>query len=194
MNFSSIDQNVAKHIALNQEEIDFFHGLLQHKKVKRKQMILQEGDFCKDSFFVVEGCLRSFSIDKNGFEHILNFAPPNWWISDLYSLFSQKPCILNIESIENSQIILFSRENQEKLFAEIPKFERFFRIIAEKSLVSHQQRLLDNLSLTAEERYENFCKRYPSLIDGLAQKYIAAYIGVTPEFFSKMRSKILRNS
>ncbi|HEY0246023.1 MAG TPA: Crp/Fnr family transcriptional regulator, partial [Mucilaginibacter sp.] len=88
--------------------------------------------------------------------------------------------------------ILLSKINQEKLYLSIPKFERFFRILIEKSLVANQQRIVDNLSLTAEERYNIFCKRYPTLIDRLSQKQLASYIGVTPEFFSRMRSEMLR--
>lgn len=186
--------NIAKHISLNNDEKTYFLSLLQAKTYKRRQLLLNAGDVSRDSIFVCKGCLRGFTTDHNGFEHILNFAPPNWWIADLYSLISQQPAVLNIEAIEESEVLLLSKENQEKLYAAIPKFERFFRIITEKSLITHQQRLLNNLSLTAEARYETFCHRYPTLINCLPQKYIAAYIGVTPEFFSKMRSRLLRSS
>lgn len=154
-------------------------------------MLLKEGEVCRFSSFVTQGCLRGFSVDNNGFEHVLNFAPPNWWIADMYSLISQKPGVLNIEALEDTEILTLSKTHQEELYVKIPVFERFFRIITENSLVTYQQRLLDNLSLTAEERYNNFCKRYPTLVNGLPSKQIAAYIGVTPEFFSKMRHKML---
>jgi CRP-like cAMP-binding protein len=119
----------------------------------------------------------------------LSFAPPDWWMADLYSLFSQKPGTLNIEALEDTETILLSKSAQEKLYLEVPKFERFFRILTENSLVANQQRIVDNLSLTAEERYNLFCKRYPTLIDHLPLKQIASYIGVTPEFFSRMRGR-----
>jgi CRP-like cAMP-binding protein len=133
--------------------------------------------------------LRGYTIDKNGIEHVLSFAPPGWWMADLYSLFSEKPGTLNIEAIEDTDIILLSKFGQEKLYTEVPRFERFFRVLTENSLVASQQRVIDNLSLTAEERYNLFCKRYPTLIDHLPLKHIASYIGVTPEFFSRMRNK-----
>src|SRR6201986_361751 len=104
-------------------------------------------------------------------------------MADMYSLISQKPGTLNIEALEDTEIILLSKTNQEKLYLEVPKFERFFRILTENSLVANQQRIVDNLSLTADERYHLFCKRYPTLIDHLPLKQIASYIGVTPEFF-----------
>ncbi len=110
-------------------------------------------------------------------------------MADMYSLISQKPGMQNIEALEDTEVILLSKINQEKLYLEVPKFERFFRILAENALVANQQRIIDNLSLTAEERYNLFCKRYPTLIDHLPLKQIASYIGVTPEFFSRMRNK-----
>jgi CRP-like cAMP-binding protein len=192
MSFQLILDNLAKHIHLTPAEQDIFITYLQTKKIKRKQFLLTDGDICKYSAFVTSGCLRGYTVDKGGIEHVLSFAPPDWWIADMYSLLSQKPGILNIEALEDTEVLLLSKANQEKLYLEIPKFEHFFRILIENSLVASQQRLIDGLSLTAEERYHNFCKRYPTLIDHLPQKQIASYIGVTPEFFSRMRSEMVR--
>jgi CRP-like cAMP-binding protein len=189
MPFTLILNNLAKHIHLTKDEQDIFTAFLQSKKIKRKQFLLTDGDICKHSAFVTSGCLRGYTVDKSGIEHVLSFAPPDWWIADMYSLLSQKPGTLNIEALEDTEVLLLSKTSQEKLYLQIPKFEHFFRIITEKSLVASQQRLIDGLSLTAEERYHNFCKRYPTLIDHLPLKQIASYIGVTPEFFSRMRNK-----
>ncbi|NOW98884.1 Crp/Fnr family transcriptional regulator [Mucilaginibacter sp. SG564] len=189
MSFQLILNNLAKHIHLTTDEQETFTAYLQTKKIKRKQLLLTDGDICRYSTFVTSGCLRGYTVDKSGIEHVLSFAPPDWWIADMYSLLSQKPGILNIEALEDTEVLLLSKVNQEKLYLEIPKFEHFFRILTENSLVASQQRLIDGLSLTAEERYNNFCKRYPTLIDHLPQKQIASYIGVTPEFFSRMRNK-----
>jgi CRP-like cAMP-binding protein len=186
--------NISKYIHLNMDEEKLFLNYLQPKTIKRKQFLLRGGEVCKHSAFVTSGCLRGFTVDKNGIEHVLSFAPPDWWMADLYSLFSQKPGILNIEALEDTETILLSKANQEKLFTEVPKFERFFRILTEKSLVANQQRIVDNMSLTAEERYGFFCHRYPTLIDHLPLKQIASYIGVTPEFFSRMRNALLKKS
>jgi CRP-like cAMP-binding protein len=192
MPFSIILNNIAKHIHLTNDEQDIFTAYLQSKTIKRKQFMLTDGDICKYSIFVTSGCLRGYTVDKSGIEHVLSFAPPGWWIADMYSLISQKPGILNIETLEDTEVLLLSKVNQEKLYLQIPKFEHFFRVLVENSLVASQQRLIDSLSLTAEERYNNFCKRYPTLIDHLPQKQIASYIGVTPEFFSRMRSVMVR--
>ena len=107
-------------------------------------------------------------------------------MADMYSLITQQPGSLNIDAVEDSDMVLLPKKELDKLYSEIPTFERFFRILAENALVTFQQRLIDTLSLTARERYDNFCKRYPLLITRLPQKQVASYIGVTPEFLSKM--------
>ena len=179
-------QNIAKHISLTKEQENYFLSLLKNKKVRKKLFLSQEGDISKGPFFVTKGILRSYTVDKNGFEHVLQFAPPGWWIADMYSLITQQPGSLSIDAVEDSDVLLLPKQELDKLYNEIPAFERFFRILAENALVTFQQRLIDNLSLTAKERYENFCKRYPLLIERLPQKQVASYIGVTPEFLSKM--------
>lgn len=193
MDYELILKAVNHHIPLDEKEEAYFVSLLQFRKIRRKQFHLQEGEVCLWSTFVISGCLRGFTTDKNGLEHVLNFAPSGWWIADLYSLLSQKPGNLNIEALEDTEVFLLSKKDQENLYQVVPKFERYFRIIIENSLVANQQRLLDNLSLSAEERYLKFCKVYPSLINKLPQKQIAAFIGVTPEFFSRMRTNFLKN-
>ena len=179
-------QNIAKHISLTKEQENYFLSLLKNKKVRKKLFLSQEGDISKGPFFVTKGILRSYTVDKNGFEHVLQFAPPGWWIADVYSLITQQPGSLSIDAVEDSDVLLLPKQELDKLYNEIPAFERFFRILAENALVTFQQRLIDNLSLTAKERYANFCKRYPLLIERLPQKQVASYIGVTPEFLSKM--------
>ncbi len=189
---SSIIQNLSKHISLTTEETILFLSKTETKHYKAKTIILNAGEVCKHSYFVNTGLLRSFNINDNIVEHVLSFACEGWWIGDMYSLLSQKPGTLFIEVLEDAEVVLLSKENQEQLYLEIPKLERFFRILTENSLVANQERLMDNLSLTAEERFEKFCKKYPTLIQKLPQKQIASYIGVTPEFFSKMKRKLLK--
>lgn len=189
---SLILDNISKHITLSEEEKSLFLSKTETKKVKAKTMLLNAGEISKYSYFVNEGILRSFTINDNIVEHILSFACADWWIGDMYSLISKKTGHLFIEVIEDAELVLLSRENQEELFHKIPKLERFFRILIENSLVANQERLMDNLSLSAGERYEKFISKYGSLQQRIPQKQIASYIGVTPEFFSKMKAKILK--
>lgn len=189
MDFTPLFHNFAKHITLTKTEEKYITSLLDFKIIKAKGLLVQQGEISKQSAFVLNGCLRGYTIDSEGTEHVLSFAPKDWWIADMYSLLSQKPGNLNIEAMVDTEVALISKTNQDLMYEKVPKLERFFRIIIEKSLVAYQQRLNDNLSLTATERYMKFCKTYPQLINDIPQKQIAAYIGVTPEFLSKLRAK-----
>ena len=184
--------NLSKHISLTPQEQELFLSKTEIHQYKAKTVLLNEGEICKTSYFVNSGVLRSFNINDNIVEHVLSFACSGWWISDMYSLLSQKPGNLFIQVLEDAEVVSLSKENQEILFQEIPKLERFFRILTENSLVAHQERLMDNLSLSAEERFEKFSKKYPDLMQKVPQKQIASYLGVTPEFFSKMKSKLMK--
>lgn len=179
-------QHISRHITLTGEETTHFTSLLQHRTVKKKQFLTREGEITKGTAFVTNGLLRSYSIDSNGFEHVIQFAPPGWWVGDIGSMIKQKPAILSVDALEDSEILYIRDPELEGLFTRIPKFERFFRILALNALATHQARLVSILSLPAKERYANFCQLYPSLIECLPQKQIASYIGVTPEFLSKM--------
>jgi CRP-like cAMP-binding protein len=185
-------KNIEQHVTLTAQEKELFLSKTETHHYKAKTILLNSGAICKHSYFVNSGILRSFNINDNIVEHVLTFACEGWWIGDMYSLLSQKPGNLFVEVLEDAEVVLLSKENQDILYREIPKLERFFRILTENSLVANQERLMDNLSLTAEERFEKFCKKYPTLIQKIAQKQIASYLGVTPEFFSKMKSKMLR--
>lgn len=192
MDASLILQNIYKHITLTQKEEEYFLSLLEERNLKKKQVFLHEKELVKHAVFVSTGCLRSYATDRDGYEHILQFAPEGWWITDMAGLISGQPGKLTIEALEDSEVLLFSRENQMRLFEKVPKFERFFRIITEKSVAASNNRLLDYMSLSAQERYDVFCKLYPSLMQRLPQKLIASYIDVTPEFLSKIKSELLK--
>ncbi|WP_018626945.1 Crp/Fnr family transcriptional regulator [Niabella aurantiaca] len=179
-------ERIKKHVTLTAAEEERLTEVCLVKQMKKKQFFLQEGDVQRYLVFVVNGCLRSYSVDENGFEHILQFAPPGWWISDMRSMLEQTPASLNIDAVDESEIILISIPDLERLYREVASLDRFFRILSERSIATHQHRLIDSLSLTAKERYTSFCRQYPSLITCLPQKFVASYIGITPEFLSKM--------
>lgn len=186
-------ENIAKHVLLTPDEQAHFLSKLETNTYKTKTILLNAGEVCKHSYFVNSGILRSFNINDNIVEHVLSFACEGWWMSDMYSFFSQKPGQLFIEVLEEAEVVSLSKENQEQLYLDIPKLERFFRILIENSLVANQQRLMDNLSLTAEERFEKFTTKYGTLVHKVPQKQIASFIGVTPEFFSKMKARLLKS-
>jgi CRP/FNR family transcriptional regulator, anaerobic regulatory protein len=185
-------ENIAKHVSLTPDEQERVLSFTTPKQFKTKTLLLKAGEICTHSFFVTKGILRSYNMDENGVEHVVSFACPGWWIADMYSFLSQRPGQLYIEVNEEAEVLIISKEDQDKMYQEVPKMERFFRILIENSLVANQQRLIDNMSFTAEARYDKFSKKYPDLIHCLPQKQIASYIGVTPEFFSKMKARMLK--
>ncbi|MFY7792142.1 MAG: Crp/Fnr family transcriptional regulator [Chitinophagaceae bacterium] len=180
-----------RHIRLTEEEEAVVLSKLRPVKLKRREHLLKQGTVARDLAFVIEGCLRAYALDDNGFEHILQFAPAGWWISDMSSVISRRDSLLNVDAIKPSEILLLSREDQLSLFDDVPKLERYFRVLTENGLVSSRMRLIENLSLTARQRYQRFCQTYPNLINEIPQKYIASFIGVTPEFLSKIRGEKL---
>lgn len=185
--------NFRRHIELSSEEADTILKKFKKESYKSKTVLIRPGMDANFTYFVLKGVLRSYTIDANGTEHILNIATPNWWMADMYSYLGGKPAIMYVDVVDDCELLSITREEVEALYEEIPRLERFFRILTENNLLSNQQRVLDKMSLTAEERYEKFIKKHPEVTQCLPQKYIASYIGVTPEFFSKMKSRMLRN-
>ena len=185
-------KNIAKQITLTHEEEERVLFLTEERSYKAKTILLKAGEVCTQSYFVTKGILRSYTVDENAVEHVVSFACPEWWIADMYSYLSQRPGQLFIEVNEDVEVIILTQKNQELLYAEVPKMERFFRILIENSLIANQQRLINNLTFTAEARYDKFSKKFQSILPYLPQKQIASYLGVTPEFFSKMKSRMLR--
>ena len=182
--------SVEKHIHLTDDEKELFIHYLEPRSVGRRTLLAKEGDVCKHSIFVVDGALKSFVVDKQSAEHVVSFALSGWWIADMNSLINQKPGVLHIESLAESQLLLLSKQKQEQLYDRIPKFERFFRIITENALVASQQRIINNLALSAEERYVSFMEKYPFVLECAPLHTIASYLGMTPEFLSKIRRRI----
>jgi len=190
--YEAIDRFIAKYINLTEEELAFFHTLLKHRKLKKKSFLLQEGEICDFEAFVLKGCIRSYYIDKDGVETILLFAVEDWWVSDLTSFSEQKPSNLFIETIEDCELLSIDYKNKSLLFQKIPAFERMFRLLVQRALGVLQQRFYASVSQTAEERYLQFMEKYPLVAQRVPQHQIARYIGVSPEFLSKVRSTMYK--
>lgn len=186
-------QNISKHITLTDEEKDYFISILQPKKLRRRQYLVQAGEPCRYECFINKGCLRQYYIDAKGLERILSFAIEDYWMSDMYGLITGQPALTNIDALEDCELILIDKNAFEELLIRVPKFERFFRIILQRAFVSHQRRIIENISLQADERYCRFVERYPALEQRLPQKQIAAYLGITPESLSRIRRQRLEN-
>ena len=185
-----LQKNIAAHISLSDNEMKEFCNLFQHKTIKKKSFLLREGEVCKFEGFVTKGLFRVYHIDKNGFEQILYFAIENWWITDIDSFTTGTTSQLFIEAIEDSEVLLIDKKDKEFAYANLPKIEKLFRVMTQKTHVALQRRMIDNLSKTAESRYIEFTEKYPQLIQRLSNIQISAYLGITNVFLSNIRKKI----
>ena len=179
--------HVSKHIDLTSEEAEHFSALLQFKAFPRQSVILKSGNSCNTINYVNTGVLRAFYTDDKDKESTIMFAIADWWITDMHSFITQTPAMLTIEVIEDCSLAQLSKASLDKLFVDIPKFERLFRIMMQNAYIREQVRVLQNLSQSAEERYENFIRKYPQISNRVTQKQIASYLGITPEFLSALR-------
>jgi CRP-like cAMP-binding protein len=168
--------------------------LLQVKHIPKKTYLLQEGEICNFEAYLNKGCIRTFYIDENGFEVTLMFSIEDWWIGDVGSFYEQRPSNLFIETLEDCEILAFNPVTKEMLLAEIPKFERVFRLLVQRSLAATFNRLIRTITQPAQEKYLDFLKRYPTISQRVPQHYIASYLGISPEFLSKVRTKLAKKS
>jgi len=178
-------------VALTEEEERILISLISYRKLLKGQYFLQQGDVCKYSGFVISGCTKTFYVDEEGQEHVVMFSIEDWWTSDMGSFITQKPADFNVQCLEKTELIQFSYENQQQMMQEIPKLERFFRIIVEKAFVASQKRIVRNMSMSAKDRYLFFRKEYPQMEQRIPQYLIASYLGITKEFLSKIKSQLI---
>lgn len=182
-----------KLLPLNNHEKRLVTDLFKPRLYRKRQYVLQEGDICNQLNFVVRGCLRMYKIDQQGNTHILQFATESWWLVDIGSFHGRKPTELNIDALEDTMVLQISYDNLLTLYTTAPKFDRIFRVLIENSFVSLQKRLLQYISSTADERYSSFMQTYSHLSNRIPQTQIAAFLGITPEFLSRLRSGQKKN-
>ena len=190
--YTEINQYLNTCVPLNDEQLNFVNDHLQKKTFAKKTFILQQGEVCQFEAFIVKGLVKTYFIDQNGFEFILTFACENWWVSDIISFHEQTPSKMYIETIEDTELLILTPEAKETILNKIPSIERMFRLMVQRHLASYQNRLFNNMALTAEERYHLFLEKYPSISQRISQYQIASYLGISPEFLSRIRSRKIK--
>lgn len=173
------------------EEIKIF---FQPKILKRRQFLLRKGEICRYSAFVEKGCLRSYTIDNMGEEHILQFAIENWWIGDQHSFLTGEPSSYFIDALEDSEVLLINKQNYEDFIKYSPKIESFFVQLTQNNRAALEKRISSFLSMTAEEKYICMLDTYPNIVQRVPQKHVASYLGITPESLSRIRGHIAKHS
>jgi len=181
-------QLIEKH-SFTEKEAEFFVSHFTERKVKKRQFIIQPDFIAKYRVFVVKGTFKAYVIANDGQENTISLAMDGWWISDPNSYIYQKPATMFVEALEESVILQLDFENEQLLKAHSHKFETFFRTVAERGLAFMQRRIIASLTLTAEERYEQFAVKYPDFLQRVPQFAIASYLGMTTQYLSRIRKK-----
>ncbi len=189
----SIQNYISRFVSLTPEEVSVVENCMQLREFPRKTMLLNAGDVCNFEAYVLKGCIREYFIDHKGQELTLEFAVEDWWVSDITSFENQTPSIMYIETLEDCELLVLSRAAKDELLARVPKLERMFRLMIQRHLSVLQKRLFRTVSYTAMDKFEEFLRRYPSLPQRVPQHYIASYLGITPEFLSKLRKRQMKS-
>ena len=193
--FELLFEKFDEKIQLTDEEKQLCKTFFIPKKLRKKQYLLQEGDVCKYGAFVEKGFLRCYTTDDKGNEHMLQFAFEGWWMADQYSFLTNTPSRYNIDAMEDCELLLITRDAEEKMMQTVPKLERYFRVLLQNSLIATIKRLESSLSDTAEERYNRLLKNCPTVAERVPQHMLASAIGITPETLSRIRKQMsLRKS
>ncbi len=162
------------------------------KKVLKGEILLSFGEIASFTYKVESGCLKSYVIDNAGKEHILQFAPEDWLIGDMDSATNRKPSVIFIEAIEDSEVSFIATSDFEDLHDLDKDLLIKMSVKLRNNLIATNKRIIGLLSATAKERYLEFIKTYPTLVQRLPLKLIASYIGITPEYLSDMRRKMAK--
>lgn len=179
-----------RYLPFEKEEKALIEGRVSRRKVKRRELILTSGEICRYYTFVISGCFRMYITDAEGKEHNILFAAEGDWISDIDSFHATIPSQSNIQALEPSEIIQIAQQDLYHLYINIPKLDRIFKVVTEEKYVELQNRVFQNISSTAQQRYLSFLKHYPNLANRLPNTQIASYLGITPEFLSMIRKEI----
>jgi len=192
MNASSILSQISHHITLDERERLYFSSLLIHARIKQGEFLENAGVIAQNFIHVESGCLMSYYTDKEGDDHVIQFSTSGWWTGDLQSLTKKLPANYSTRALTDSSVFYLPITDMELLLDKHPRFERYFRILFQNALITQTDRIIHSFSDTAEDRYEQFRQKYPSLEQYVPLKCIASYLGITPEFLSKIRSRQIK--
>ena len=176
-------------IRLSKKAEEYLFSISTEKSLPKGEILVRQGQAVKKTYFVTDGCIRSYFIDKNGKEHTLQFAIKDWWISDFIAIYNKEIATLTVECITDSTIIEFSSRELDGIYSLFPEFEAFQRKNLERHVISLHKRILNQLQLTAQERYDLFLKQYPDIEQYTPNYHIASYLGITQQSLSRIRAE-----
>jgi CRP-like cAMP-binding protein len=185
--FPGFRQYLLKCNDFSEQELDYIESKMSFSKKSKKAILLHEGEICSFEAFILKGLVISYFLNEDGNKVVLSFATENWWVADMDSLHNAKESKMFIEVLEDSEILVLEASDKTELLKKVPKLERMFRILVERHLINYQQRIFGNIALSGKDRYQSFQTKYPQLLQRVPQHLIASYLGITPEFLSRIR-------
>jgi len=188
--FDLLRTNVLSHAEMPEEDFKRVTELMIPKKLRKRQYLLQAGDVCRWLAFVSKGCLRHYSVDDSGTEHIERFGIEGWWMVDIDSFQARKPSPGNIDALEDSELLLIDKNSIDKLSVSVPTWDRYYKTILEEEFKAARTRISDFLSASAEVRYQHFLNKFPDLFQRVPLQQIASYLGITPQTLSRIRKDL----
>ena len=194
MESKSLLEHINKKVSLTTEEAAFLVTKLKLRTYLKGQYIVQEGDVSTFQTFILSGKVRTFYLDNNGNEHVVSFGIENWWAGDICSFTTRTPAEFNTQCLEKTTVVQISYDNMELLYQEIPKLERYFRVIIQSAYGNMSKRIVRNHAMTAKERYLLFTESYPEIAQRVPQYMIASYLGITKEFLSTIKKQIMKEA
>lgn len=182
-------EHINKLIGINDDEYSKILPYITERSVPKKHNLLVEGKVCRDSYFVAKGCLRMFFVNDKGVEQTIQFALENWWLADYTSLSLQKPSGFYIQSVEASVLLVLDHAKQEEMLKEVPRMERYFRLVHQRAHAASQFRFRFFYEYSREKLYTEFVRQFPEFVQRIPQYLLASYLGFTPEYLSELRRK-----
>jgi len=190
MNIDLLLSKINNYVSLDETDIRYLSASVIPRTIKQGELIVQSGEPARYMIFVNAGYLMTYYTDNEGIDHVSQFSTTGWWTGDLYSLSENTPTIYSTRALSAGEVLIFPKAAMDHLLDNSPRFERYFRIFFQNALMRLQLRVIENYTATAEARYLSFRERFPGMEQHLSQKYIASYLGMTPEFLSKIRRKL----
>ncbi|MCG6191026.1 Crp/Fnr family transcriptional regulator [Maribellus maritimus] len=187
----NLKDHIANFINIKNIQLTSIGNYFEIKELPKKKLILEEGEICRDLFFVNKGCLQIFYMKKNGTEQTIDFALENWWTTDFNAFANKTPSKFSIRTIEPSEILILNKSAQNKLLEFIPELERYFHLVFQRAYAASQYRIKLLYELSREELYLHFRDNFPDFIQRVPQYLIASFLGFTPEYMSEIRRKYI---
>ena len=187
--FSSLLNNISRYVTLSEEEQNRLTSIIKKVNVRKKQFIIQPGLVCRSRSYILEGAFKVYYLDDKGKEHTVSIGVEDWFVTDFYSYINQVPAMNYAEAIEDAVILQMSYEDIEPLCKEIHALSEYFRLTTEKAFAFSRRRVISNISKTAEQRYDEYLEKYPNIVHRVPQYVLASYLGMSPEFLSKIRKQ-----